>query len=732
MRKLTGCEGFILGIFVLLAIGVIVLAAFLSLGYLYRTECDHSPCGVHGTCEVKQGNGRNFPVCNCEKGYQGHTCEELKVIIKEYGAWRSPITSKMVNDAKTIINEVVYDPAIPGRIYWSEQRFKEEGRIVICSNDKGDPKETCYTDTKYSARSSVNGYGGGALLVYNSTIYFVNSRDQKIYSQMVPDGKAEVLVNSSKIYHADGSISPELNLIFYVREDNSVKPVITTISKVNINTGEETVIISGSDFYSSPRVSHDGKKLAWVQWNFPNMPWDNSTLCLANLTVDGSVVEGSIVKVSTGGAESVMEPKWSPKNELYYISDKTNWWNLYRVLEDGTSKIVIERDEEIGLPPWQMHLDYYNFYDRKIITTFNRYLQLIDMDTGVVQKIHTGYRSHFRIQTSSLGDIYVRAEHQTQPEALLRINIITLQVEIVKETQELELSAGYISTPREIQFPTGQDNDEVAYGYYYPPTNEDYAGPKNSTPPLVIRIHGGPTQATRDTFLMLFQFWTSRGWGILDVNYRGSTGYGREYRQKLYNKWGIIDVEDAVNGALHMVKEGHADIDRLVISGGSAGGLVVLCALTFRPGVFRAGASYYGISDIALLAGETHKFESRYIDQLIGPWPETNQTYYDRSPINFADNLTVPVIFFHGDKDTIVPMNQAVILHNVLKEKNIPTSLNIFKGEGHGFGKDKNKNAALDGENYFYSRVFGFLEHMDCDKGKVEIDNEDQLKKSQR
>ncbi|CAH1774644.1 unnamed protein product [Owenia fusiformis] len=643
------------------------------------------------------------------------------MLTEEYGAWKSPITSEIVNDRRIVFKEVVNDPTMPDRIYWSELRFKAGGRFIVCSKDKGNPNETCYTDSKHSARSIVNGYGGGALLVYNSTIYFVNYRDQKVYRQKVPNGKAEVLVNSSKIYHADGSISPQLNRIFYVREDNSVRPVITTISKVDLATGKETIIIEGADFYSSPRVSPDGKKIAWVEWNFPNMPWDNTSLYTAELSNSGSIVENTIFRVSADG-ESAIEPKWSPQNELYYISDKTNWWNLYRVLEDGTSKIVLKRDKEACQPPWRFHMNYYDFYKRKIISTYDRYLQMIDMDTGDVQDIPTDYRTHVRLQASSSGDVYLRAEHSTNTEALLRINITTLEVSVVKKSQILDFGPGYISQPREIEFPTGDNNTEVAYGYYYPPTNRDCLGPRGSKPPLVIKVHGGPTVATRDSFLMLFQFWTSRGWAVFDVNYRGSTGYGREYRQKLYKNWGVYDVEDIVKGALHIVKLGLADREKLAISGGSAGGYVVLSALTFYPEIFRAGASYYGISDMELLVGQTHKFESRYVDMLIGPWPEANQTYYERSPVYFADNLNAPIIFFHGEKDWFVPVNQAEIMYNALLAKNKTTSLTIFPDEGHGFVKAGNKNAALDGENYFFSKVFGY-ENMDCDKGKLPIDN---------
>jgi dipeptidyl aminopeptidase/acylaminoacyl peptidase len=472
--------------------------------------------------------------------------------------------------------------------------------------------------------------------------------------------------------------------------------------------GETQVLVSGNDFYSSPRLSPDGKQLAWLTWNHPNMPWDGTELWVAQLRADGSL--GQRQQVAGGVDESVFQPQWSPDGVLYFVSDQSGWWNLYRA-QAGEWRVepLCEMEAEFGVPQWGFDMSTFAFESaRRLICTFvqagNSYLASLDTETLELEPIEVPYSLLAGLRAAPGRAVFVGGS-PTKPEELVQLDLNTGQRYVLRRSEELSVDAGYLAVPRAIEFPT--ENGLTAHAFFYPPKNRDYAAPPDERPPLFVISHGGPTDARSDVLSWRVQYWTSRGFAVLDVNYGGSTGYGRAYRQRLNGQWGVVDVDDCVNGARYLLGLGLVDGQRLVIRGGSAGGYTTLCALTFRD-VFKAGASYFGIGDLEALARDTHKFESRYLDRLVGPYPERRDLYRERSPINFTERLACPVIFLQGLDDQVVPPNQAEMMVQALRAKGIPVAYLPFEGEQHGFRRAENIKRALDAELYFYSRVFGF------------------------
>ena len=443
--------------------------------------------------------------------------------------------------------------------------------------------------------------------------------------------------------------------------------------------------------------------LAWLSWQHPNMPWTSTYLNVAGLDPAGTLTDKQIVQ---GGSESIFQPQWSPDGRLYFISDRTDFWNLYRWNASGVEHILA-RDAEFGVPQWQLGLSTYAFTSPdNLIYSFVQNgtwrLGRLDIPTLIAHDYPMEFSSLSGVHASAT-TVVLRCATMTSPPAIATVDVNTGAVSLIKplvSSAGLQEFQNYFSTPQSIEFRTG--DGEIAHAFCYPPYNPDWRAPASERPPLLVKSHGGPTTATDSALDLSVQFWTSRGFGVLDVNYRGSTGYGRKYRERLYGQWGVIDVVDCISGAKFLAARGDVDDRRLAVRGGSAGGYTTLCALTFHT-EFAAGASYYGISDLIALATETHKFELHYTDWLIEPFMSDSALYHDRSPINFADRLSAPVIFLHGKDDPVVPINQAQSMYSALQRRNVPTCLLIFQDEKHGFRQSAHLRQALEAELLFYS-----------------------------
>lgn len=632
--------------------------------------------------------------------------------VAPYGSWKSPITSDLIVSSTVGLGQIAVDGE---DIYWLEMRPSEGGRNVVVRRTS-DGQTTDITPTPFNVRTRVHEYGGGSFFVADGTVYFSNFADQRLYRQ-TPGSQPQPITPETDLRYADGILDRQRQQLICVCENHTVagREAVNTLAVINLNSQEDPqVFISGADFYSSPRLSPDGTLLAWLSWNHPNMPWDSTELWVGKLSTDGLLL--STYRVAGGVNESLFQPEWSPDGILYFVSDKSGWWNLYRwqpsseeIGESGAVEPVLEMPAEFGLPQWVFRMSTYAFASSEcMICTYTQegiwHLASLDTRTGKLKSIETPYSEIASLQVSS-GQVFFLGGSPTKPTAIVQVELATQQQSVLRHSSEVPIDRGYLSVPQQIAFPT--TNEQTAYALFYPPQNHDYQAPSGDRPPLRVKIHGGPTAAASSTFNLSIQYWTSRGIAVLDVNYRGSTGYGRAYRQQLDDQWGVADVDDCVCGARYLAEQGLVDGDRLTISGGSAGGYTTLCALTFRD-TFKAGASYYGVSDLAALAQDTHKFEARYLDRLIGPYPERRDIYQERSPFYSIDRLSRPVIFFQGLEDRIVPPNQAELMVNALRTKGVPVAYVPFAGEQHGFRRAENIKRALEGELYFYSQVFGF------------------------
>ncbi|MEX2488667.1 MAG: S9 family peptidase [Pseudomonadales bacterium] len=625
-----------------------------------------------------------------------------------YGSWKSPITTDLIV-AETI---GIGSPKIHGeRLFWLESRPQEGGRNVIVMRS-ADGTEKDLTPTPFNVRTRVHEYGGAAFVIHDDFVCFSNFSDQQLYLQRF-DGEPKQLTDQPTLRFADGVVDETRDRIICVIEDHSkamnteqdddappIEPD-NKIGAVSLADGTINILAEGHDFYSAPRISPDGQQLAFVTWDHPNMPWDSTCLWLARFTEDGL----SEPQLIAGDKESIQQPRFSPNGTLYYISDCNGWWNLYR----ADAGCVHEAEAEFGEPHWVFGQSTWDFVDEHnvmCVYSVNNICRLAELDT------RTGQLRDVDLPFTVMGSIHVFGHRLAltgaSPTLFNRVAVYDLDLEhleIIKQASTVDVGEGYLSVPEAIAYPTA--NEETAHAFYYPPKNQNYEAPAGDKPPLLVKIHGGPTGATHNDLNLPIQFWTSRGFAVLDVNYRGSTGYGRVYRNKLRQSWGIVDVADTVFGARYLVDQGLADPQKLAIRGGSAGGYTTLAALTFEH-TFTAGASHYGVSDLEALARETHKFEARYLDSMIGQYPAQEGIYKARSPINHVEKLSCPVIFFQGLEDKIVPPNQAETMANALAKKGLPVAYVPFEGEQHGFRKAENIKRALDLELYFYGKVFGF------------------------
>ncbi len=627
--------------------------------------------------------------------------------IAPYGSWKSPITSDLIVEGSVGLSQPSFDGT---DIYWVEMRPTESGRNVIVRRNAAGANSDV-NQPPYNARTRVHEYGGGDYLVNDGIAYFSNFLDQRLYRQDTPEAAPVALTAEGAVRYADACYDKIRQRLVCVREDHRQDgaEAVNSIVSVSAQPGDEygLVLVEGNDFYSTPRLSPDGTQLAWLTWNHPNMPWDGCELWVGEFGEDGKLATSRWV--AGGAAESIFQPEWSPDGVLYFSSDRSGWWNLERITADGGIENVCQSKAELGLPQWVFGMSSYAFASSNVVVCTHvdqgvSTFATLDIQSGKLTTIDCPYTDIQYLRAGNDQAVF-RAGSPTDVAAIVKFEVTSGRFETLRRSNELEVYPRYFSVPRAIEFPT--EGGLTAHAFFYPPQNPDYRAPDNEKPPLIVKSHGGPTAAASTALSLSTQYWTSRGFAVLDVNYGGSTGYGRQYRERLNKKWGIVDVDDCVNGARSLAERGEVDGNRLIITGGSAGGYSTLCALTFRK-AFKAGASHFGISDLELMARDTHKYESQYLTGLLGKYPERKDIYYSRSPIHFTDRLSCPVIFFQGLEDKVVPPNQAEEMVAAIRAKGIPVSYVTFAGEQHGFRQAKNIKRALDGELYFYSKVFGF------------------------
>jgi dipeptidyl aminopeptidase/acylaminoacyl peptidase len=626
-----------------------------------------------------------------------------------YGSWRSPITAASIAAGEVSVG---FADIVDGDVYWLEGKPLEGGRVVVVRHTK-DGKRRELTPTPLSARTRAHEYGGGAYLVHGSTVFFSNFADQRLYRQDADQEPRPITPEPtipSGVRYADARLTADGRMLICVRERHESEGPDATNELVAMpadGSKEARIIASGHDFYSSPRISPDGRRLAWLVWDHPRMPWDGSEVWVGDLAADGSISNAR--KIAGGPEESIFQPEWSPTGELHFVSDRTGWWNLYRQRGD-TIEALAPMDAEFGTPQWVFDMSTYAFladgriacifsqdgFDHLAFITPGQPLQIADLP-------YTAFGRRLRAEGNTL---VFAAASPTEALAVVRMDAVSGAREVLRRSLEHDVDPNYVSVPRAIAFPT-EGGAATAYALYYPPANADQVGPSGERPPLIVESHGGPTSMTQAQLKLEIQYWTSRGFGVVDVNYGGSSGFSRAYRERLKGKWGIVDVEDCISAARYLAERGEVDGKRLAIRGGSAGGYTTLCALVFHDD-FAAGASYYGVADCEALATDTHKFESRYLDGLIGPYPEAKHMYDARSPIHFADQLSCPVILFQGLEDRVVPPSQAERMVAALRAKDLPMAYLAFEGEQHGFRKAETIQRTLEAELYFYSRVFRF------------------------
>ncbi|MGH1494058.1 MAG: prolyl oligopeptidase family serine peptidase [Acidimicrobiales bacterium] len=677
-----------------------------------------------------------------------------------FGSWPSPISASLVASGGVGVGR----PAVRGgQTWWSELRPTEGGRSVLVVRETGDGEGSAEPSAArdvlaapWSARTRVHEYGGGAWWLGRDHAYFANWDDQRLY-RVAADGASEpsgaepgsgesgavepeAITAEPSIAagwrYADGREHPDGQWLVSVREDHhgigsgDKTEAANEIVGIPLTGGfpaEPVVLVSGPDFVAAPRFSPDGRWLSWVQWDHPNMPWEATTLCAA--PVFANMRLGNVQTISAGASvladtiadgdigESIHGADWTADGRLVFSSDSNGYWNLYSWSPGGTECVAITAldSAEIGGPAW-------NFGVRRWTELENGRLAVV-ITTDAVDSLATvdgrpGGTVDRQIGQLSLPEITVIAGPTATtgnrvvmmaagPKSLSTIVEIDLgsgQMIERRPADDTGVDRAWFSTPQAISYPSG---DRQAHAFFYPPTGADVSGPSGALPPLIVMGHGGPTAHAAPALNLKIQYWTSRGFAVVDVNYGGSSGFGRAYRELLRGSWGIVDVEDCISATEYLASAGHVDEGRLAIRGGSAGGFTVLAVLEASD-AFAAGTSLYGVADLTALAADTHKFESRYLDRLVGPYPERKDLYEERSPINHTDRLTSPLLVLQGLEDEIVPPNQSEAIVAALAAKGVPHAYVPFEGEQHGFRRAENIIRSLEVELWFYGRILGF------------------------
>ena len=621
--------------------------------------------------------------------------------IAPFGTWRSPVTTQLMTGAAIGLSAFCVDG---GDLYWLESRPGEAGRTCLCRR-RADGAVEDVTPAPINVGSRVHEYGGGAYAVEAGRIVFSERKDGSLW---LIEGAAPPrrLATGEGCRYADFEFDRQRNRILAVREDHRNRAPTdprAAIVAIDLAEGHERILVEGPDFLAAPRLSPDGARFAWIAWDHPNMPWDATRLYVAEIGGDGS--PGSAHLVAGGEPESVVQPRWAADGTLYFCSDRSDWWNLY-LWQHGAVRPIAPVAAEIGGPAW----------------VFGQRAYHLAPDGGITAIIcRNGMRRAARLTGADwqplpidpvaecplpLGEALVYLALPADAPPALVIDQAAAPVQTIRAAAPAVLPREGISRGEAIDFPT--PDGAVGHAFFYAPRSTDYAAPAGELPPLVVLTHGGPTSMVSDNFSLNVQWWTSRGFAVVDVNYGGSTGYGRAFRRRLDAQWGVVDVGDCIAAASHLADRGLVDRERIVIRGGSAGGFTTLAALT-TSGLFRAGASLYGVADLMLLVRDTHKFESRYLDRLIGPLPAAEALYHERSPIHHLDRLSCPVIFFQGLEDKTVPPNQAETMVAAMEDRGLPVAYYAFADEGHGFRKAETLKRVLELELDFYGQVLGFV-----------------------
>jgi len=631
-------------------------------------------------------------------------------IAAPYGSWPSPITTDLVASEGGV--SFGYLDIDEHGVYWTESRPQENGRSALMFRPHGgEPIDVVPPD--FNVRTRVHEYGGGAWFRHRSVVFCSSFDDSRLYRIEAAGSEPQPITPEPPDPHAfryaDGRVFAGGRLIVCVRETHGAgEPQNELVVLPSDGSAEPQVIASGRDFYAAPRPSPDGTALAWLAWDHPHMPFEGTDLCVGVLAGDGATSNGR--RVAGSEQESIFQPEWGPDGLLYFVSDRTGWSNLY-VERDGEVHALTSEQAELGYPQWVFDLSRYAFLgDDRVACTFTRSavdgLEILDLESGKLTSLDLPFSSYSSPALRSHGTrVVFPAASPTQPSAVIELDTESGERQVLRQSTEMELDERYITVAQAIEFPgTG---GQSSHGFYYAPTNPDYEGPKGELPPLVVLVHGGPTAHVTTALDLEIQLFTSRGIAVIDLNYGGSTGYGREYRDRLRGTWGVVDIEDSAAAVRYLAERGDVDPARVQITGGSAGGYTTLMALAVRD-EFASGASYFGVADLVTFHADTHKFESHYDDYLVGPWPEAMDLYRERSPVTHADSISDPLLLLQGLDDKVVPPSQSEVIVEALKRRGVPYAYIAFEGEGHGFRKAENIKRAADAHLSFLGQVSGF------------------------
>jgi dipeptidyl aminopeptidase/acylaminoacyl peptidase len=643
--------------------------------------------------------------------------------VASYGSWSSAITLDLVATEGGVAYASVSVDA--EGVYWLETRPQEKGRAALVFRPHGgSPVDV--VPAEFNVRTRVHEYGGGAWFRDGRTVYCSNFDDSRLYRIDGPGAEPQPITpepaEPHALRYADGRVFADRGLIVCVRESHGDgAPRNELVVLPTDGSAEPRVIGSGRDFYAAPRPSPDGTRLAWLAWDHPHTPFEGTDLCVGELTADGSCANPR--RIAGSETESIFQPEWSEDGDLYFVSDRTGWSNLY-VERDGEVHGLTQEHADLGYPPWVFDLTRYAFLpDGRVACVFTREaidgLEVLDLQSGALRRIDLPYTSFHSPSLRAHGSkLYFPASSPTEASAVVELDADTGETTVLERSSELALDPDCLSIAEPIAF-EGTDGLR-SYGFYYPPTNPDYVGPDGERPPLAVHVHGGPTAHVQTSLDLGIQLFTSRGIAVVDLNYGGSTGYGREYRDRLRHRWGEVDIEDSAAAVRYLAERGDIDPSRVEITGGSAGGYTTLLALAIRD-EFAAGTSYYGVADLVTFHEDTHKFESHYDDYLVGPWPEAVETYRERSPMNHADSISRPLLLLQGLEDKVVPPAQSEVIVDALKQRGIPYAYIAFEGEGHGFRQAENVKRANEAHLSFLAQVFGF--ELADDVEPIEVEN---------